>query len=289
MNDFILLSIDNPYPLEHAKIAVTVFGLGGGSPIVLGDNYRTLDEERLKMVKLCLPRTGLSAKPVDLFERTGSGEYSRVMKLAINKSWDSWLLVGAYNLDEKPYHIRLDFESLGLEKNEKYVIWDFWNNEYCGIFRGSFPFDIPSSSTRLLRVMKYKSHPWLLSTDMHIQQGAAEVAEMSWDEDKMQLKAKFIRPKGEKGNAFILMPRNFRLLEECTRGLNIIKELLDFNVIIRVPLDFKTDSFDLELCFGYWKLGKALAPRSLMPYTNEDEWKTYMKTHYTKEDTRVFE
>jgi len=42
LNDLNALTIDKPVPLEHARIAVTLFGLAGGSPVTLGDDLRRI-------------------------------------------------------------------------------------------------------------------------------------------------------------------------------------------------------------------------------------------------------
>jgi hypothetical protein len=286
MNDFNVLTIDKPMPLEHARIAVTVFGLGGGSPIMLGDDYTRMDPERLRMVKLCLPRTPGMFKPADLFERVHPDDYCRVLKLEVKTGWDHYLLAAVFNLDDKPYDCELDFAKLGLDAAAAHRVFEFWNGEYAGTFKRRFACTIPAGTCRLYRIAKARPYPWLLGTDLHAQQGAVDVKALKWDATRMRLSGTVSRPAGESGNLFLLMPRNMRLVNH--EGTGLLKELLDFNVIVRVPVEFRKDTAKLDLRFEPWVL-TPLAPRGLLYYSTEKEWREHMKRNSQPGDTRVYE
>jgi len=285
MNDFNLLTIDKPVPLEHARIAVTVFGLGGGSPLMLGDDYRRIDPERLRMVKLCLPRTRDSFRPADLFERVHPDDYCRVLTLPVRTEWDSYLLAAVFNMDNEPFSTELDFAKLGLDADAPYRVYEFWNEEYVGTYTQRVACTIPPNACRLYRLAPARPYPWLLATDMHAQQGAVEVKTLVWDAEKMRLSGSVTRPAGERGNLFFIMPRKMRLINH--EGIYQLKELLDLNVILRLPVQFDEETVDFELCFEPWELG-LVAPVGLLPYATEAEWREYMRIN-GKGDTRVYE
>lgn len=286
MNDFNVLTIDTPVPLEHARIAVTAFGLGGGSPMMLGDDYTRMDPERLRMVKLCLPRTPGMFKPVDLFERVHPDDYCRILKLEVNAAWDRYVLAAVFNLDDQPYACELDFARLGLDGKAAHRVFEFWNGEYLGTFQQRFACSIPAGACRLYRVARARPYPWLLGTDLHVQQGAVVVKALKWDARRLRLSGTVTRPAGERGNLFLLMPRDMRLINH--EGTGLLKELLDFTVIIRVPVAFKKDTVKFELFFEPWKL-TPLAPRGLLQYSTEAEWRAHMKEHGRPGATRVYE
>ena len=254
--------------------------------MILGDDIRGIDDERLRYIKLCLPRTLHSARPADLFERVQPADYSRILKLEINTAWDSYTLAGVFNADDKPYELTLDFGKLGLDSDGKYVVYDFWNEEYCGVFKNSFACSLQPESCKLYRIAEKRPYPWLLSTDMHIQQGFCEVVDVRWDPDIMRLSLSVTRPVGEKGNVLLLMPRNFRLINN--KGVHLLKELLDFSVIIQVPVTF--DEPVESFAFDFEKFNPiSLSPRGHIPYSTEREWLDYMRENYKRQDTRVFE
>jgi len=283
LNDLNLLSIDKPVPLDHARIATTIFGLCG-SPFMLGDDMRRIDDERLNMIKLCLPRTQDWPVPTDLFEHVYPNDYSRYLKLAVEKPWGSYQLLAIFNNDETAYNAEIDFAGLNLDEKKPYRIYEFWEEKYCGTYRKQFKYIIPPNSCCLFRISEAREYPWLLSTDMHIQQGALEVETIRWDEKKMCLSGTMTRPAGEVGNLFFLMPRKMRVVN--VEGLWLMKELEDMNVIIRKEIRFTKDHEDFEIFFEPWE--RKYVPGHLMPNATEEEWLDYIKDKRGQMDTRVY-
>jgi hypothetical protein len=286
INDLNMLSIDKPIPLEHARIAATIFGLCGGSPLMLGDDYRGISEERLHMVKLCLPRTQDMPVPVDLFDNVFPDGYSRYLKLRVKRPWESYLVLAIFNEDETAYNAEFDFYKLGLDRDKPYRISEFWTEEYCGTYKEHFKYIIPPNSCRLFRISEARKYPWLLSTDMHIQQGAVEIKALNWDEEKMCLSGTATRPAGEVGNLFFLMPRKMRVINN--EGLFLMKDLNDMNVVIRKEIRFHNEHEKFEIFFEPWE-EKYIVAKPLMPYDTEIEWLNYVKKHGNPGDTRVIE
>ncbi len=283
MNDMNVLFIDTPYPLEYSRFAVTLFGLQGSTPIVLCGDMRYMAQERVDMMKLTLPRTEYSSRPVDLFDRYENGDYSRVQVLNVKNDFDEYTVVGVFNPDQTLCTLDLDFEKLGLDG--EYAVYDFWNMEYRGIFHTSFPLTLLPETCKLFRFTKKRNHPWVIGSNMHIQQGVSEIKELHWNEEQMTLSGVCKRPAGENGKLIVLTPPNFKLLN---RGkCHIIKELLDYNIVIEVPLDFETDTAEFTLRFEPWNF-KNITPRGFVDYSNMEEMRQYMKKNYKRENTRIF-
>ncbi len=285
LNDFNLLTVDKPVPLEHARVAATVFGLGG-SPLMLGDDYRRIDPERLRLVKLCLPRTRGMPVPVDLFDDVDPDRYARVLKLAIDTGWDRYLLVAVFNLDDDAYAADVSFARLGLAPDSAYRVYELWNEEYRGTFKDRFRAVVPPAASRLYRISRARPYPWLLGTDLHVQQGAAEITSLSWDEASMTLAGAATRPAGERGNLYFLMPRAMSLINHGRSFL--MKEVLDMNVVIRSPVVFGEERATFELRFRP-RGTPYVSRKGWLPYTTEQEWLAYAQRHRRPGDTRVFE
>ncbi len=285
LNDFNLLTVDKPVPIEHARVAATVFGLGG-SPLMLGDDYRRIDPERLRLVKLCLPRTQRVPVPVDLFEDVHPDGYTRILKLAVDTGWDEYTLVAVFNMDDEAYATDVSFARLGLAPESAYRVYELWNEEYRGTFRGRFRTVVPPSACRLYRIARARPYPWLLGTDLHVQQGAAEITALSWDEASMTLAGTATRPAGERGNLFFLMPRAMSLINHTESFL--MKEVLDMNVVIRRPVHFSAEREAFELRFRP-RGTPYVSRKGWLPYTTEREWLEYAERHRAPDDPRVFE
>ncbi len=285
LNDFNLLTVDKPVPIEHARVAATVFGLGG-SPLMLGDDYRRIDPERLRLVKLCLPRTRGVPVPVDLFDDVHPGGYSRMLKLEIDTGWDTYVLVAVFNMDDEAYATDLSFSRLGLESESAYRVYELWTEEYRGTFKGRFRAVVPPAACRLYRISRARPYPWLLGTDLHVQQGAVEIASLSWDGPGMALSGTATRPAGESGNLLFLMPRSMSLINHG--GSFLMKEVLDMNVVIRKPVHFASEREAFELRFKP-RGTPYVSRKGWLPYTTEQEWLEYAERHRSPGDPRVFE
>lgn len=257
INDYNLMTVDKPVPRNIAEITATVFGLSG-SPIMLGDDIRWLHPERLALLKKCLPRTHDTARPLDLFQRPQPDDYARVLVLPVTTPWDQYCLVGVVNLDPVTWRTTLTARELGLNPTVDYSVFDFWQEEYGGRFRGKLTVNVPPLTARLLRIAQVRPHPWLLSTDMHVQQGRVEVTALTWDARKRVLAGTATRPKGETGNLFFLMPPELRLVNH--EGHYLMKDGTDGSVIIRRSLTFRRPAEPFALQFEV--LDKAARPIS---------------------------
>ncbi len=284
VNDLNSLTVDKPVPLEHARISATMFALSGDSPMVLGDDIRTIDPERLRILKMCLPRTKGIPVPVDLFENVSPENYCHIIKKAIKTKWDSYLIAVVFNTDDTPYSTNIDFSKLGLYENENFRIFEFWNEEYMGTYRESYSCVIPPHACRVFRISRSRQYPWLLSTDMHVEQGAAEVRELEWNEETMILRGAAMRPAGEKGNLFFLIPRQLKLINHDKA--NIMKEVIDMQTVIRLPLEFKNDQEAFELRFELMDTS-FVARNGWLAYATEKEWLKYIEKNHKLDDTRV--
>jgi hypothetical protein len=191
----------------------------------------------LRLIKLCLPRTDEMARPVDLFEHVQPDDYARILMLPVKTAWDSYTLLAVFNLDNVSQRTTLELSSLGLSAKGRYTVYDFWNEDYCGETTQSLCADVSPSSCKLYRIAKARRHPWLLSSDMHIQQGLVEVPELKWDPKRLELSGTVTRPGGESGSLFFVMPDGFRLVNH--EGHKLMKSGRDNAVVIRREFTFK--------------------------------------------------
>lgn len=247
INDSNVLTIDKPLPRSLAEMNATLFGLSGSS-VMLGDDIRNIDEDRLAMIRKILPLTQDAMMPMDLFEHVFPDNYSRIFVLRVHKSWDDYAVVAVFNLDETTYVKELDFASFGLDSDDSCRVYDFWGEEYVGTFSDGFRTEVPPNSCKVYRISKARSHPWLLATDMHIQQGHVDIDHLEWDEERLVLRGSSTRPAGQIGNVSFVMPQNYRLINHENHWL--LKDMRDLNVIIRKELKFDQPTVEWELSFA---------------------------------------
>lgn len=300
VNDLNSLLIDKPIARNQAEINITMFGLSGDSPVSAGDDLELMDPERLRMLKMILPRTKGIPKPVDLFEdgithivrKEVKTSYETYMLAAVFNTVESPMAAGFYNsIDDDPtgkvYQKDIEFEKLGLKPDGKYRVYEFWNNEYVGTYRGSFPCLVAPGWCKLYRISEAKDHPWLIGTDMHVEQGNVEIESMVYDEEKMTLKLVATRPVGERGRLVFLMPRNM-MLKKTGRSHFSMKEVVDMQTVINYPVTFEHEKEEITLEFEPLTNGLVSRPCWLSFY-DEAGFQEYIKTHPYKEKTRVIE
>lgn len=240
-----VLTVDQPMPLAEAQIRATFFGING-SPMILGDDIDRIGEERLGMIRRVLPRLAGCARPVDLFE-AAEPDYAKVFDLPVRSGWDEWHVLAVFNLGGKGIEQKIALERLGLDAREKYAVWDFWNERFEGDATGSVDVEVPAESVKLLRITRARSHPWLIGTDIHVRQGAAEVADCKWDAATATLTVRSRRPAGEHGSLFVRAPTGWAVAEP--KGLWVARDGRDNSVLVRAAVSFGDGPVEVRMRF----------------------------------------
>jgi len=229
-----VLSVDKPIPLENARTHATIHAFSGG-PSMIGDDVDRMDNQRLELIKMTLPRPHDVAKPVDLFD-CPLPDYPKVYHRQVSRPWGAFDVVAVYNLGAESLAQRVSLEGLGLPVGTDYLVWEFWDSRYIGRVRDGFDAWIPPGGVRVYRIAADPGRPTLLGTDMHILMGEVEVPECDWCEETLTLTGSASRPPGERGNIFLHAPATVAVANP--RGHWIAKDGGDDSLVIRVALDF---------------------------------------------------
>jgi hypothetical protein len=242
-----VLTVDQPIPLNHARIAATIHAFSGGGTM-LGDDIRTISEERLNLIKKTLPRGRDIATPLDLFDAPHPAG-PRLFHRRVEKPWQRFDVVAIYNLLDRPMEQALDMARWGLDEEREYLVWDFWNEAFVGKWRGTAKAWVEAESVRVLRFAPFDGRPALLGTDMHLLMGEMEIEEAVYDSHALTFRLKAKRAAAEKGMAFVYAPDN--LYVKNFEGLHIAKDGRDNSLVIGVPLQFDADgTAGREIRFG---------------------------------------
>ena len=243
-----MMTVAKPIPLREAQMSATLFGISP-SPVFFGDDIANIEPERLSLIKKVLPRMKGMPEPVDLFRRNDGGkDFVRTFVLRIEKEWGRWFVCAVFNLNESRRILKLNAEELGLDAGKSYRMYDFWNETYCGIFKESREIDVAANSCALYRFEEVRRHPWILSTDIHVRQGEAELDAVSWNEATRTLSGKAIRTPGEQGNIFIIAEESF-IPADFNRGLTVCKSAIDLSLIIKKRICFTQETEEWSVRF----------------------------------------
>lgn len=233
-----VLTLDKPIALGDAEISATIFGLNGG-PVMLGDDIDRIDPGRLEMLRQQFPRLPEAGRPLDLFD-SPDPDYPKVFHLRVNKEWDTWDLVAVFNYGKEPLRQRIDLTRLGWDANAEVVVWDHWAGKYLGAHTRAFEGIVPPESVKLWRISRRRPHPWILSTDMHVRQGQAEIESCRWDEAARTLTIRARRPAGISGNVYVTVPKGIPVAQPA--GLWIARDANDATLVVRCHFDFPNGS-----------------------------------------------
>ncbi|MBU0608263.1 MAG: alpha-galactosidase, partial [Armatimonadetes bacterium] len=105
---------------NRVRMAFVVFG---GGPMFLSDRLPELPDEKIELIKQCLPTVGPPATPLDMFTYR---EYPQVSHLPVKTDWGQWHILGLFNLDERPDKVTVDLADLGLPPGQEFMIWDYF-------------------------------------------------------------------------------------------------------------------------------------------------------------------
>jgi hypothetical protein len=162
--------------LNHAQLLASWVAVSGMFNLN-SDWLPGLPPERLDILKRCLPSHHFQARPVDYFDSVMPG---------------IWLLaapprnvLGLYNWDSAARTIGYDAGKAGLDAAKTYHAFDFWSNNPAGKFRGSFAFEVPGESCRIIAVRVDEGRPVVVSTSRHVTQGVIDLSDEKWHRNQL--------------------------------------------------------------------------------------------------------
>ena len=162
--------------LNHAQLLASWVALSGMFNLN-SDWLPGLPPERLDILKRCLPSHHATARPVDYFDSVMPGIW-----LATDTSQSVRRdVLGLYNWDSEPKLIGYDAAKAGLDGTKTYYAFDFWSKSPLPSFKGSFQFEVPAESCRVIAVRAAEGHPVLVSTSRHVTQGMVDVSDENWN------------------------------------------------------------------------------------------------------------
>jgi hypothetical protein len=136
-------------------------------------------------------KTPLSPRPLDAFSGV---KIPRVYDLPLGPDWHQ---VAFFNPDaEKGAAVGVDIAAdsadggLGLPRDGRYHVYDFWNDAYLGCLEGGSRLeqDLRPGEVRMMSVHRAESHPQFLSTNRHVMQGYVDLGGVAWDAASATLK-----------------------------------------------------------------------------------------------------
>ncbi len=167
------------------------------SRLLLGQSFAITSSENIFKLSRIFPyhQSPQSARPIDAF----SSDYPRIYDFKVDNKWHQLTFFNEDNENPKTISVDLSgtpgFGGMGLDKNASYYVYDFWNNQLAGEFKGSdvLQQNLRKGEARMMSVHQKENFPQVLSTDRHLMQGYLELSDIHWENNKLTGKAKMIQ------------------------------------------------------------------------------------------------
>ncbi len=190
--------------VEEARLRLAMMTLAGCS-ISFSDELQYLPPSRIRLMQQCLPPGNPPMRPLDLFERT----IPSLWHLHCRNGDDEWEVAGLFNFENQPEERTLDLAALGLPPGAEVAGFEFWEERFLGVHRGSLSLTLPPQSCRVVSLRRLAGRPQLVGTDLHLLQGFHEIRQLQWDPAAKALSGTYHRMPGMAGKAFFHLPEGW--------------------------------------------------------------------------------
>jgi len=203
--------------LNEMRTLAAVAALLGGLTLD-SDHLPEIRPGRLKYLRQALPPTGLSARPLDLFENELPGR----LLLSFERDWGRWWVAGLINWKDHTVRTTVRLDELGLPAGF-YHVYHYWRRRYLGVsdetvtLRRHQPHE-----TAVLLFKPVSPRPDLLTSTFHVCQGAVEVCAVRWqavDEDGGGLlTVRLEKPGRQFGRLLFSLPQGWQAADAWADG-----------------------------------------------------------------------
>jgi len=170
------ITVHNPLTIEQARVWATLQGLTGQA-LMCSDRMMDLSEERVELYRRIYPTTDI--RPLDLFPNTFN---KHIWDLKVNHLGRNYDVVGLFNYDEScNRQIYLNWNDLGIAADKPVHVYDFWNREYCGVYRSGYSTTVAPTSCKVLTLLPDNGEIQLISTSRHMTQGWIDLVSTKHD------------------------------------------------------------------------------------------------------------
>lgn len=190
-----------------------------------------LPETRVRMLQASMPT--LPILPADLFSRGTQSSwdkfkhvqpdsyihyYPEIIDLKVDAPAGTYDVVGITNWRSDNRTKSVHFaDKLGLERDRKYVVFDFWNQKLLGTFRDQVEVPVGGHDTRVLLIRPAMNRPQLIGLSRHIS-GSYSVLSQEWDAARSVLKGVSASVVGDPYSLWFHVPEGTKVAQVMVRN-----------------------------------------------------------------------
>lgn len=208
-------SNDSELLLSEVRSQVALTALLGGLTLN-SDDLTRVRPGRIKYLRQALPPTGVSARPLDLFDH----ELPRTLLLPIEREWGHWWVAALINWEDKTIETTVRPAELDLPF-DRYHVYHYWRRRYLGHVQDEITIarHLPHE-TLVLLFKPVGEQPDLLTTTFHVCQGAVEVKRVGREKGPNGLRMQVALEKAGRqfGRLLFTVPNGWHAASACVDG-----------------------------------------------------------------------
>lgn len=220
------------------------------------DLVKPLPDEKIDLYRKTMP--AMPVRAMDLYPFKGKAKccpkpksYPKALDLKVNSYSGVYDVVSLYNWADVDTLCTLDLEKdLGLDKNKKYVAFDFWNTKLIRLKGNKIEKTIPAHGTLALIIRPAEDHPQLMATSRHLT-SAYSIKKYHWEDKTKTIIGKSRLVTGDDYTLFFVIPDSYKTTDikvESSGEKNIVVRSEDglLKVTFTAP---KKESLDWAIHF----------------------------------------
>jgi alpha-galactosidase len=207
--------------LDEIKLQLTIMGLSGGQ-ILISDDMTELSDEEISDAKLLIPPYNPKEYDpivVDAFNSELPSIYMVETHEIIGKRFLAAIINWSDKKSSKKYKISDIIPNIS-DMDDKFFVYDFWNDEYQGQFKVNDIIDLreikPHSCIYLMIILidkESKELPIFISSNLHITQGCCEIKKYEFNHELNQLIVHLDLKGARKGFLLLKLPENRKIIK----------------------------------------------------------------------------
>lgn len=129
----------------------------------------------------------------------------------INRSFESWNVLSHMNwTKETLLESRVSFADLGLDDSKEYLVFEFWNKEFLGVYKKEFAVKaLQPDEINTYSIRDKVNHPQILSTNRHLTQGGYDLLNVNWGDNSLTGKSKVV--KNDRYELYVYLPKGYSI------------------------------------------------------------------------------
>jgi hypothetical protein len=170
VNDSDSIQIAKGCSLSEARVRATMVAMSGGH-LMLGEDLRRVDPERIEIVRRLIPPYPRAARPLDLFNHPFPEGYPAFWSLTLDTEFGPRSVLAVFNLTEKTKTYTITPEMLGIRPGKEFLALEWWQYRWLGRFDRPFSIDVPPEDVAVIHARPTQHVPSLLSISHHVTGG----------------------------------------------------------------------------------------------------------------------